>query len=861
MGVTLSEGGENHHTEVLQKAAKQIAVVKALTVSNRETFECLRKFCETYKKDKREKAMYKEVIHQASAYVTTINTSISVAKKGMGISRQAADLLDRRDDPKRSVGLMLTMTQEALGDAKTMEAQYRGIRVAEMQRQTAKSLAKGRGSIKAGTKCTDGHLLDETVAVLDQFSLVVGDFVNWWSLLQVDVDRLTASIKYIRNDPEIKSEVKRQWNDMEQQYEVYHKQKDQPQFNKKTLKKAAVLSDNSLTWLNNAKLVDYTRLIFLENGAEHIRFARPGALPFPTLFTIKTSVQLSRHMSVAIAKPETLLAPASIEDISTIQKETSIVARPQELPVAAVNDLTELAAAARQTFQIFEPWSQAESTVDNELLKDIILFIRSQSTAYCRALNMSLDTSRNCIILSDAATSLCFGIQDRLDDKQLAASVDMILNIAKEGATQSEEVVKRFRNVRQGLFQLTSRIPHAVEQIAFEQRVIEKSKKRHSRAHKHVKRVHRAFAGITDNIIPVVAPLVSAAIPGLGIVLPMAFPLATLAAKKATDTLGQMVETRDKQQLACSDAIKRLEAISNDLGQVIDHVGKFTLWWQDIEFTFKDLKERLQSPVALDPMYLRLTRERFAETGRKNRTYISDITRLEDFFPKLVEYDGFHKRVTTSLQQASSGDLAHLLHTSAKTTHRYCTAYHRLQISAGEAKSKHRPDLDNSIEAIRRTLHAECETLHGLLRYILHASQSTFDNKEAQEVRRMLDVLLENAQDTQSTFEGCFGHRHRKDFAQLSHIMHGLVANTENINPIDSLDHSIREQMTTIQELIRYFNHTFSAITYSAIISVEEGVEVEPWKLDRAAVTEVMDKVSVSADSLAKPQMALVVYQ
>ncbi|KAJ8481840.1 hypothetical protein ONZ45_g15174 [Pleurotus djamor] len=223
MGVALSEGGENHHTEVLQKTAKQIAFVKALTVSNRETFECLRKFCETYKKHKREKAMYKEVIHQASAYVTTINTSISVAKKGMGISRQAADLLDRRDDPKRSVGLMLTMTKEALGDAKTMEAQYRGIR--EMQRQTAKSLAKGRGSIKAGTKCTDGHLLDETVAVLDQFSLVVGDFVNWWSLLQVDVDRLTASIKYIRNDPEIKSEVKfkRQWNHMEQQYEVYHK--------------------------------------------------------------------------------------------------------------------------------------------------------------------------------------------------------------------------------------------------------------------------------------------------------------------------------------------------------------------------------------------------------------------------------------------------------------------------------------------------------------------------------------------------------------------------------------------------------------------------------------------------------------
>lgn len=64
-------------------------------------------------------------------------------------------------------------------------------------------------------------LLKLTVLVLDQFVSIVGEFVDWWSSLKVDVDRLTGSIRFIRKNPDISTQVYKQWENMEQQYKIY----------------------------------------------------------------------------------------------------------------------------------------------------------------------------------------------------------------------------------------------------------------------------------------------------------------------------------------------------------------------------------------------------------------------------------------------------------------------------------------------------------------------------------------------------------------------------------------------------------------------------------------------------------------
>lgn len=74
--------------------------------------------------------MYKSVVKQALVYTSTINVSIRIAEKGMGISRNAADALALKGDRTDwIVEPMLVTTREALEDVKGILESFRSIRV------------------------------------------------------------------------------------------------------------------------------------------------------------------------------------------------------------------------------------------------------------------------------------------------------------------------------------------------------------------------------------------------------------------------------------------------------------------------------------------------------------------------------------------------------------------------------------------------------------------------------------------------------------------------------------------------------------------------------------------------------------
>lgn len=68
----------------------------------------------------------------------------------------------------------------------------------------------------------DEDLLQLTIAVLDRFAVIVGNFIDWWSDLRTYVDSLTRSIEFIRKNPAIGSRVWMQWDDVEKQYKGYN---------------------------------------------------------------------------------------------------------------------------------------------------------------------------------------------------------------------------------------------------------------------------------------------------------------------------------------------------------------------------------------------------------------------------------------------------------------------------------------------------------------------------------------------------------------------------------------------------------------------------------------------------------------
>ncbi|KAF4581784.1 hypothetical protein EYR40_002802 [Pleurotus pulmonarius] len=229
--------------------ASQADVVKLLTETNRQTFECLKVFCEKYQPYK-EKSMfsstaskvkgktYKSVVKQALVYTSTISVSIGIAEKGMGISRNAAEALTLKGERTDwIVQPMLETTNSALNDAQNILKSFRSIRVSLYE--TMRGISPGstllppegtptgnevahRVTAQELRKMDENRLTDVTLAVLDHFVYIVTELVKWWTSLRVDVDRLKGMIEYYANHPEISEQVRQRWIAMEGHYQAYH---------------------------------------------------------------------------------------------------------------------------------------------------------------------------------------------------------------------------------------------------------------------------------------------------------------------------------------------------------------------------------------------------------------------------------------------------------------------------------------------------------------------------------------------------------------------------------------------------------------------------------------------------------------
>ncbi|KDQ22122.1 hypothetical protein PLEOSDRAFT_163028 [Pleurotus ostreatus PC15] len=233
------------YTKVLFHRPSGAEVVRRLTKSNNETFVCLKVFCEKYREKKHfgvhhlhrhEKKIYKQIVDQAGIYVGTIDTSLGIAEKGIAICQDVKAILD---DPNLEIVLMvdfmLVKAKEVLDDVTSISSRFREIRVAlynEMQRiapgserrQPEPSSYTGEHELdlQALKRMGDEDLLQLTVAVLDRFAVIVGNFIDWWSDLRTDVNSLTRSIGFIRRNQAIGHRVRKQWDDVEKQYRGYN---------------------------------------------------------------------------------------------------------------------------------------------------------------------------------------------------------------------------------------------------------------------------------------------------------------------------------------------------------------------------------------------------------------------------------------------------------------------------------------------------------------------------------------------------------------------------------------------------------------------------------------------------------------
>ncbi|KAF4582357.1 hypothetical protein EYR38_002475 [Pleurotus pulmonarius] len=289
-----------------------------------------------------------------------------------------------------------------------------------------------------------------------------------------------------------------------------------------------------------------------------------------------------------------------------------------------------------KVFQLFEPWSQVEFTVDDESMKVVVEFIKTQSQAFRCALSQTIQTSNNYLELSGGALDLCHG---RLAAAEDSSILDFLIDKSNAGVIQAEDVVKRFGTLRQGISDLTSLIPYVAMRVEFEISRREKSKQRYGVLLQYARSAKESIHFVEGKVVPIVNPFINAAIPGLGIVLPLSLSVSTLVVDAVAQLARSKIQKREREILAWKDAIRRLQNISSLIDSVIGHLNEFSEWWKTIGSVFLDLKQPTSAATSSDasPSWdLALVLEDFITTSQLHRCYISKITCLEDFFPAIA---------------------------------------------------------------------------------------------------------------------------------------------------------------------------------------------------------------------------------
>ncbi|KAF4564057.1 hypothetical protein EYR36_003308 [Pleurotus pulmonarius] len=225
-------------------AAHNEFLVQKLTTSNNDVFECLQVFYKRYSKftwpilHGEQKKIHKHVVEQAGIYGATIDISITVARKGIEISKAAHILLeDTEVDAEFMVTPMMKNVEEASQDVAHIADRFRKIRTAlfDVKKEISPNASFQRvekapwaididsqDKIKRLEEMADKDLLLFTLAVVERFVNVVGYFIDWWrDNLGVDVNLLKSTINCFRMNPAMSQTVQKQWETLEKEYCCY----------------------------------------------------------------------------------------------------------------------------------------------------------------------------------------------------------------------------------------------------------------------------------------------------------------------------------------------------------------------------------------------------------------------------------------------------------------------------------------------------------------------------------------------------------------------------------------------------------------------------------------------------------------
>ncbi|KAJ6582117.1 hypothetical protein B0H19DRAFT_1252253 [Mycena capillaripes] len=294
-----------------------------------------------------------------------------------------------------------------------------------------------------------------------------------------------------------------------------------------------------------------------------------------------------------------------------------------------------LVDSAVNAFVLLEPWCLVESRKDaHRVIRDMMAHLKKQAHRYFDAIDKSINCSDQGIVFSVYAIDLCRALEKNTSITEILKFIERMETEASKAQKDVEKTRARFIDVREQLHKESERVPRQME-------VIERDEQSARRAVgtwsiperwatwviKHFKLDETTIAGITAALSP---------LPYVGIILPIAIPAGIIAAKITAVGVKVVAEfaidNREKHVVRCEDALRELEDTEGKIKRVIQSIDDFARWWQKISSDLQDIKAQVISQGDIEVIVTQI-RQQLVCLGGPFRSYSSQISRLQDFYP------------------------------------------------------------------------------------------------------------------------------------------------------------------------------------------------------------------------------------
>jgi len=295
-------------------------------------------------------------------------------------------------------------------------------------------------------------------------------------------------------------------------------------------------------------------------------------------------------------------------------------------------ELGPLINATAQSLQIIEPWQTVQS--EHPEMQPILHNIRQQAVGYYRALDLSVITAEAGYSFCEDAEQLCdFLVDPQYTVQELQEYIQDMREVARSAHEDAKTMCESFRNVRQGLNQITVGIPGKVAEM--------EEQEQRAKAGKALAETRRGQFGVAAIALGAGAAATGGAVaagiafPPLLLILPIALPIMAMIAGEATEQYDQLAMARETEAMLCSDAMKKLHQATGDLTKLIENVDMFADWWLEMDTMLAGVESKVGKLKADKVTKLRVKTVKNGWTGVKGRylQYKLKVARLQDFYP------------------------------------------------------------------------------------------------------------------------------------------------------------------------------------------------------------------------------------